>query len=108
MGNFPSHKHLCSRSAMSPGNNESGGKRHSGSTTKGNKCLKAILVECGQAAGRSKGTYLGSQFGRIAARRGKKRAAVAGGHSILEAAYFILSDSVSPQIGLCESADRTL
>lgn len=48
-----------------PGNNESGGKRRSGRTTKGNKWLRAILVECGHAAGRTTGTYLGSQYARL-------------------------------------------
>ncbi|WP_258190099.1 IS110 family RNA-guided transposase, partial [Candidatus Hakubella thermalkaliphila] len=89
MGQFPSHKHLCSWGGISPGNNESGGKRRNGRTTKGNKWLKAILVECGHAAGRTKDTYLGWQYARLASRKGKKRAAVAVGHSILEGAYFI-------------------
>ncbi|GFP40518.1 IS110 family RNA-guided transposase, partial [Candidatus Hakubella thermalkaliphila] len=94
MGQFPSHKHLCSWGGISPGNNESGGKRRNGRTTKGNKWLKAILVECGHAAGRTKDTYLGWQYARLASRKGKKRAAVAVGHSILEGAYFIIRDKV--------------
>lgn len=94
MGQFPSHKHLCSWASISPGNNESAGKRKSGRTSKGNKWLRAILVECGHAAGRSKDTYLGAQYRRFASRKGKKRAAVAVGHSILEAAYFIIRDKV--------------
>lgn len=94
MGQFPSHKHLCSWAKISPGNNESGGKRYSGRTGKGNKWLRAILVECGHAAGQTKDTYLGSQYRRLARRKGKKRAAVAVGHSILEAAYFIIRDKV--------------
>lgn len=94
MGHFPSHKHICSWSGVSPGNNESGGKRKSGRTRKGNKWLRAILVECAQAAGHSKGTYLGTQFRRFASRKGKKKAAVVVAHSILEAAYFIIRDQV--------------
>lgn len=92
MSRFASHKHLCSWSGMSPGNNESAGKRYSGRTPKGNRWLKALLVECGHAAGRTKETYLGAQYHRLAGRKGKKRSAVAVGHSILEAAYFILRD----------------
>jgi len=94
MGQFPSHKHLCAWAKISPGNNESAGKRHSGRTGKGNKWLRSILVECAHAAGHSKDTYLGAQFRRMAGRKGKKRAAIAVGHSILEAAYFILRDQV--------------
>ena len=47
--------------------------------------LKSILVECAHAAGRTKGTYLSAQYARLARRKGKKRAAVAVGHTILEA-----------------------
>jgi transposase len=94
MGQFPSHRHLCSWGKISPGNNESAGKRHSGRTGKGNKWLRSILVECAHAAGHTKDTYLGTQFRRFAGRKGKKRAAMVVGHSILEAAYFILRDQV--------------
>jgi transposase len=94
MSQFPTHRHLCSWAGISPGNNESAGKCKSGRTRKGNKWLRAILVECGHAAGRSKGTYLGSQYRRMAARKGKKKAAVIAGHSILEAAYFLIRDKV--------------
>ena len=95
MSYFPSHKHLCSWAGISPGNNESAGKRKSGRTKKGNKWLRAILVECAQAAGHSKGGYLGAQYRRFASRKGKKRAAVVVAHSILEAAYFMIRDKVS-------------
>jgi transposase len=94
---FPSHKHLCSWAGISPGNNESGGKRRRARTKKGNQWLRAILVECGHAAGRSQGTYLGAQYRRFAARKGKKRAAVVVGHSILEAVYFMIRDAAPYQ-----------
>lgn len=97
MSPFPSHKHLCSWAGLSPGNNESGGKRKPARTKKGNHWLRTILVECGHAAGRSQGTYLGAQYRRFAARKGKKRAAVVVGHTILEAVYFLIRDNVSYQ-----------
>jgi transposase len=97
MSPFPSHLHLCSWARMCPGNNESAGKRKSGRTGPGNRWLRAILVECGQAAGRTKGTYLAAQYRRFARKKGKKHAAVGVGHSLLEAAYFILRDKVSYQ-----------
>ena len=75
---------------MCPGNNESAGKRKSGRTTKGSPWLKEALVEASQAAGRAKGTYLYALFHRIAARRGKKRAAIAVGHAILVIVYHML------------------
>jgi len=94
MSHFPSHKHLCGWAHLCPGNNKSGGKRKSGRTGKGNKWLRAILVECAHAAGRSKDTYLGEQYRRFARRKDKKRAAVAVAHSMLEGIYFMLRDNV--------------
>ena len=91
---FPSAKHLCSWAKVSPGNNESAGKRRSGRTGKGNKWLRAVLVACAHAAGHTKGTYLGTKFRRFASRKGKQRAAVMVAHRILEAAYFIIRDKV--------------
>jgi transposase len=90
MTKFGGPGNLASWAKMAPGINESAGKRHSGKTGKGNRWIRSTLVQCGHAAGRGK-TYLASQYHRIAARRGKKRAAVAVGHSILVIAYHILS-----------------
>jgi len=88
---FPTHRHLTSWAGLCPGNNESAGKRHGGKTRKGSPWLRAALVEAAKAAGRSKKTYLGAQYRRIAARRGAKRAAVAVAHSILVSVYYILT-----------------
>jgi len=90
MHRFPSSAHLASWAGMSPGNNESAGKRKTGKTTKGNKSLRATLVLAARAAAKSKNTYLSAQYRRIAARRGGNRAAVAVGHSILVMAYQML------------------
>ena len=89
---FPTAGHLASWAGMCPGNHESAGKRLSGKTRKGNRALRAALVEAAHAAGHTKQTYLGAQFRRLAARRGKKRAAVAVGHSILVIAYHLLTE----------------
>jgi transposase len=90
MTKFGTPKRCASWAKMSPGLNESAGKRHSGRTGKGNRWLKATFVRAAHAAGHSK-TYLASQYHRLSARRGKKRAAVAVGHSILIIAYHILA-----------------
>jgi len=88
---FRTAGHLASWAGLCPGNNESAGKRHGGKTRKGSPWLRAALVEAAKAAGRSKKTYLGAQYRRIAARRGAKRAAVAVAHSILVIVYHILT-----------------
>jgi transposase len=90
MNQYPSAGHLCSWAGLCPGQNESAGKRISGKTRKGNKKLRSTLVEAAKAAARTKGTYLSSQYHRIAARRGANRATVAVAHSILSMAYYIL------------------
>ena len=90
MGRFPTAAHLASWAGLCPGQHESAGKRHSGKTRKGNRWLRAALVEAAQAASRSRNSYLAAQYRRLAARRGRKRAAVAVGHTILVIAYALL------------------
>ena len=92
MSRFPSDAHLSSWAGSSPGNNESAGKRRSGRVTQGNKWLKSALIEAAWAASRTKGTYLSARYHRLAARRGKKRAALAVGHTILIMVYHIIKE----------------
>jgi transposase len=88
---FPTPGHLASWAGMCPGSDQSAGKRRSGRTRKGSPALRRILVQAAHAAARSKTTYLGAQYRRLAARRGAKRAAVAVGHTILTIAYHLLT-----------------
>ena len=92
MSRFPSAGHLASWAGMCPGNNESAGKRKSGRTRKGSKWLRKALIEAGQAAGRTKNTYLAAQYAQIRGRRGPQRAAVAVGHSILVICWHLLTN----------------
>jgi transposase len=89
---FPSAKHLASWAGMCPGTKESGGKRLSGKTRKGNVWLRQVLIEIAHVASKTKDTYLAAQYRRIAARRGKKRALIALGHTILVIIYHILTE----------------
>jgi transposase len=91
---FPSAVHLASWAGICPGNNESAGKRRSGQSAKGNPWLKTLLVQCAHAASRTKGTYLKAFYNRLAARRGKKRAAIAVAHKQLTIIYHELSEGV--------------
>jgi transposase len=92
MSRFPTAGHLASWAGMAPGNNESAGKRLSGKTRKGSKWLRSALVEAAQTASRKNDSYLAAQFSRLARRRGKKRAAIAVGHSILVIVYNLLKE----------------
>lgn len=94
MNQFPDADHLVSWAGMCPGSNESGHKRRNARTRKGNQTLRRVLTQAGQAAGRTKSTYLGALYRRIAARRGGKKAAIATGRTILEIAYHVLRDGV--------------
>jgi transposase len=91
MTRFPSAKHLASWAGMCPGHDESGGKRLSGKTRKGSRWLRQVLVEAAHVAAKTKQTYLAAQYKRIAARRGKKRALIALGHTILVIVYTLLT-----------------
>jgi transposase len=98
---FPTAGHLASWAGMCPGNHESAGKRLSGRTRKGNRYLRAALVEAAQAAARSRHTYLAAQGRRLTVRRGRKRAMLAVGHSILVIVYHLLTrpDAVYQDLG---------
>jgi len=90
MSRFPSEGHLASWAALCPGNDESAGRRRSGKTAHGSPWLKRALVQAAWAASHTKGTYLSAHYRRLAARRGRKRALVALGHTLLGIMYQLL------------------
>lgn len=94
---FPTAGHLASWAGMCSGQQESAGKRQSGRTRKGNQWLRTTLVQIAWAASRTKHTYLSSQYRRLASRRGKKRALVAVGHTILVMIYHLLREGTTYQ-----------
>jgi transposase len=97
MAVFPTAGHLASWAGRCPGNNLTGGKRRSGRPTKGNRWLGEVLTECAWAAARSRDTYLAAQYWRLARRIGKKKAAMAVGHSILVIAWHLLANDCDYQ-----------
>jgi transposase len=91
MGRFPTAGHLASWAGMCPGHDESAGKQRSGKTRKGSPWLRVTLTEAAYAAGRGNGTYLAARYHRLLVRRGKKKAAIAVGRTILEVCHQVLS-----------------
>jgi transposase len=90
MSQFPSAKHLPSWAAVCPGNRQSGGKRLSGKTRRGNAWLKAVLCEVAWANARHPGSYIGAQFRRLTRRRGVHKALIAVAHTLLLIIYQVL------------------
>lgn len=91
MQQFPSDSHLASWAGMCPGNHESAGKAQTGKRRKGSHWLRAALTESGWAASHTRDNYLSAQYANIQRRRGRKRACVAVGHTILKIIYHLLS-----------------
>jgi len=90
MTRFPSANHLCSWAGLSPGDNESAGKRKSGKTRKGNRTLKKTLVQCATSAVKNKDTFFSAQYQRLVVRKGGKKAVVAVAHSMLISIYYVM------------------
>jgi transposase len=92
MTHFPTAGHLVSWARFAPGVKESAGrKKGTGTTGHGNPYLARVLGEAAVTAGKTN-TFLGERYRRIAKRRGKKRAIVAVGRSILVIVWHLLSD----------------
>jgi transposase len=92
MTRFPTPGHLTSWAKFAPGVKSSAGKtKGNGTTGHGNRYLARVLGEAAAGAGRTD-TFLGARYRRIARRRGKKKAIVAVGRSILVIAWHLLSD----------------
>jgi transposase len=94
---FPTAPHLASWACVCPGNDVSAGKRRSGKTRRGNRWLRMTLIESAWAAARTRRTYLGAQYARLARKRGSKKAVVAVAHSLLVIVYHMLRDGTEYQ-----------
>ena len=93
MSQFNSSKRLCCWAGLTPGNNESAGKKKSTKITRAGVYLKPALVQCAHAAVKSSTSpYYKNKYERISKRRGKKRATIAIARMLLTAIYQMLSN----------------
>ncbi len=91
MTKFATAAHLAAWTRLAPANHESAGKRRSLSQRPGNSWLGRALIEAARAAARTKDTYFAAQYRNIARRRGPNKATVAVAHSMVVAAWHILT-----------------
>lgn len=88
MKQFGSSKRLCSWAGLTPGNNESAGKKKSVRISRAGVYLKPALVQAAHAAVKDKNSpYYKLKYEHIQKRRGKKRAIIAIARMILTAIY---------------------
>lgn len=90
MTRFPTAGHLISWAGLCPKMDESAGKRRSTRVRKGAPWLKTTMVTAAWSAARKKTGYLRTQFVRLKARRGAKKAIMAVAASMLTAVYYML------------------
>jgi transposase len=90
MGRFGCAERLASWAALSPGNNESAGKRKSGRTRHGNSVIRFVLCECANAARMTKST-LASKYRSLMVRKSHKKAIVAVAHKMIRLIFLMLS-----------------
>ena len=88
---FPTAGHLASWAGQCPGNDQSAGKRRSGRTRKGSKHLNIALKDAAMAAIRTNDSYLQALYRRKKPQLGHGRALGAVKHSIICAAWHMLS-----------------
>lgn len=92
MSQFCNSKRLCCWAGLTPGNNESAGKKKSVRITRAGVYLKPALVQCAHAAVKSDiSPYYKKKYEALVKRRGKKRAIIAIARMILTAIYHMLS-----------------
>ncbi len=98
MTRFPSAAHLVSWAKFCPQIHQSAGKSISKGRAKGNPWLAGTLGRIAFVNSRTD-TFLGARYRRLARRRGKQKALVATGNSVLTVIYHLLSD---PDARFCD------
>ena len=92
MSGFGSSKRLCCWAGLTPGNNESAGKKKSVRITRAGVYLKPALVQVAHAAVKATdNSYYRLKYEQISKRRGKKRAIIAIARMILTAIYQMMT-----------------
>ena len=103
---FPSAKNLCSWAGLTPTNNESAGKKKSVRVSKAGCYIKPLLVQCANAAIKSKQhPEICNRYLRIKKRRGHKKAIIAIARMLLTALYHMLKNGENYNSDLYKKSD---
>src|SRR5688572_1932555 len=89
---FQDAEHLASWTALCPGNRESGGKRISGKTRKGNRYIRRVLCQSAWAASHKKDSHLAALYRRVRSRRGEQKAIMALAHQLITIIFHIVKE----------------
>ena len=90
MSRFKTAEHICSWAGLSPGNNESAGKKKSTHITKGNPYIKSMLCEVAWVIAGKRHMYLSRWYWRVKQRKGSKKAIIALARKLLVIIYTML------------------
>ncbi len=93
IAHFANADHFSSWCGVSPGNDESAGKRRNSRSVRGNPHIRTVLIECAIAASRTKGCQFKSCHKAIHVRRGYKRAIVAAAHKLVKEIFSVLKNN---------------
>ena len=88
---FPSDRHLASWAALCPGHHESAGRQKSGRTRKGNRWLRAALVQAALGAIGTRDCALAARYRRLVRHTGHNKAVVAVAHALLVTIYHVVA-----------------
>ena len=94
MSKFPKMENICSWAGVTPGCNESAGKKKSTKTRHGNPYIKSILCEVAWTVTRKKGTYLSNWYWKVKQKRGAKKAIIGLARKILVIIYIMLKENL--------------
>ncbi len=94
MSKFPKMENICSWAGVTPGCNESAGKKKSTKTRHGNPYIKSILCEVAWTVTRKKGTYLSNWYWKVKQKRGAKKAIIGLARKILVIIYTMLKENL--------------
>lgn len=96
MSAFSTAKKLCSWAGLTPQNNESAGKKRSSKISRAGAYLKPLLVQCANAAVKSKKEpYFKNKYSRLKKRMGHKKAIIAIARMMLTCIYFMIKNNAA-------------